>query len=449
VIPTFLRESFGVQVSSIIGSTLISRTTTPLSDAACRTAKPRDRAYKLFDGDGLYLLVQANGRKGWRMRYVKPDGKEGLTSFGNYPVISLTDARTKWLEVKRLLVQGIDPVQNKRNVKIEAEARGRTFEDVALNWHREMSAKWTPGHSNAVLRRLQTYVFPLIGARPIVDLDTHDLLQPLEAIKRKGSIDVALRVKNYLLNIMREAKRARLISVNPAYDLEGSVKPRRVTHRPALSLSRLPELQERIACYKGRALTRLTVLLSLHLFVRSSELRFARWNEFDVKRAVWEIPDSRPELEGVTFSTRGTKMAGDVHLVPLSPQAITLLKQIHSMTGGFELVFAGDANPRKPLSENTVNKALRTMGYDTQTEICGHGFRTMACSALIESGLWSETAIERQMSHRERNSVRAAYIHKAEFIEERRLIMNWWSEYLEANRDEHVTPHEFANGLSH
>jgi len=423
----------------------MSRTTTPLSDAACRTAKPRDRAYKLFDGEGLYLLVQANGRKGWRMRYVKPDGKEGLTSFGNYPVISLMDARTKWLEVKKLLAQGIDPVQNKRNVKIESRARGRTFEDVALSWHSEMSAKWTSGHSKAVLRRLQNYVFPLIGTRPIVDLDTHDLLQPLEAIKRKGSIDVALRVKNYMLNIMREAKRSRLISVNPAYDLEGSVKARRVIHRPALILSRLPELQERIARYKGRALTRLTVLLSLHLFVRSSELRFARWNEFDMKRAVWEIPDTRSALEGVTFSTRGTKMAGDVHLVPLSPQAITLLKQIRSVTGGFELVFAGDANPRKPLSENTVNKALRTMGYDTQTEICGHGFRTMACSALIESGLWSETAIERQMSHRERNSVRAAYIHKAEFIEERRLIMNWWSEYLDENRNEHVTPHEFAN----
>jgi len=423
----------------------MSRTTTPLSDAACRTAKPRDRAYKLFDGEGLYLLVQANGRKGWRMRYVKPDGKEGLTSFGNYPVVSLTDARAKRLELKRLLTQGIDPIENKRSVKKEAEVKSRTFEDVALDWHRDMSPRWTPGHSKNVLRRLQTYVFPHIGARSIVELDTHDLLQPLETIKQKGSIDVALRVKNYLLNIMREAKRSRLISVNPAYDLEGSIKPRRVTHRPALPLSRLPELLERIDSYKGRTLTRLAVMLSLHLFVRSSELRFARWSEFDLKGAVWEIPDTRPALEGVSFSTRGTKMEGDIHLVPLSSQAIALLKRIQVITGGYDLVFAGNANPRKPLSENTVNKALRTMGYDTQSEICGHGFRTIACSALVESGMWSVTAIERQMSHKERNSVRAAYIHKAEFIEERRLIMNWWSEYLEANRDEGVTPHDFAN----
>lgn len=422
----------------------MSRTTTPLSDAACRSAKPRERHYKLFDGDGLYLLVQTNGRKGWRLRYVKPDGKEGLTSLGNYPVITLIDARAKRLELKRLLSQGIDPIENKRSVKKEADAKGRTFEDVALDWHRDMSPRWTPSHSKNVLRRLQTYVFPHIGARSVVELDTHDLLQPLEAIKQKGSIDVALRVKNYLLNIMREATRNRLISVNPAYDLEGSIKPKRVTHRPALPLSRLPELLERIDSYKGRALTRLAVMLSLHLFVRSSELRFARWNEFDLKRAVWEIPDTRAALEGVSFSTRGTKMEGDIHLVPLSRQAIALLKNIQAITGGYDLVFAGDANPRKPLSENTINKALRTMGYDTQSEICGHGFRTMACSALVESGLWSETAIERQMSHRERNSVRAAYIHKAEFIEERRLIMNWWSEYLEANHEEHFSPREFA-----
>ncbi|WP_460149057.1 tyrosine-type recombinase/integrase [Pseudomonas sp. S3_E10] len=424
----------------------MSRTTTPLSDAECRTAKPKSRPYGLFDGEGLFLLVQPTGRKGWRFRYSKPNGKQGLTSFGNYPVVGLADARAKRLEAKRLLMQGIDPVENKRNVKIEAEIRGRTFEDVALNWHKDMSIRWTPGHAKNVLRRLQTYVFPCIGARSILDLDTHDLLQPLEAIKKKGSIDVALRVKNYLMNIMREAKRARLISVNPAYDLEGSIKPQRTAHRPALPLSRLPELQERIANYKGRLLTRLTVMLSLHLFVRSSELRFARWCEFDLERAVWEIPDTRAALEGVAFSTRGTKMDGDVHLVPLSPQAIALLKQIQALTGGFELVFAGDANPRKPLSENTVNKALRTMGYDTRSDICGHGFRTMACSALVESGLWSETAIERQMSHRERNSIRAAYIHKAEFIEQRRLLMQWWSNYLEANRVEHVTPHEYANG---
>ena len=425
----------------------MSRTTAPLSDAACRLAKPTDRAYKLFDGDGLYLLVQRNGRKGWRLRYVKPDGREGLTSLGNYPVITLVEARRKRLEAKRLLAEGIDPVQKKQEAKVVTEAKGRSFESVATTWHKQMSAKWAPGHSKTVMSRLKTHVFPVIGARNIAELDTFDLLQPLEAIKQRGTIDVALRVQNYLQSIMREAKRCRLITENPAHDLEGSIKAQRVTHRPALPLSRLPELLALIDSYHGRALTRLTVLLSLHVFVRSSELRFARWSEFDLKRGSWEIPDTRPALDGVPFSTRGTKMAGDIHLVPLSPQAVNLLEQIRTRTGEFDLVFAGDANPSKPMSENTVNSALRKMGFDTKTEICGHGFRAMACSALIESGLWSETAIERQMSHKERNNVRAAYIHKAEFAEERRLIMNWWSRYLEANRQEHVTPHEFANQI--
>ena len=423
----------------------MSRTTAPLSDSACRLAKPTDRAYKLFDGDGLYLLVQPNGRKGWRLRYVKPDGKEGLTSFGNYPVISLADARRKRLEAKRLLAEGIDPVEKKQKAKADAAIKGRTFESVAMAWHKQMSTKWAPGHSKTVMSRLKTHVFPLLGARNIAELDTFDLLQPLEAIKLRGTIDVALRVQNYMQSIMREAKRSRLITANPAYDLEGSIKAPRVVHRPALPLSRLPELLVLIDTYHGRALTRLTVLLSLHVFVRSSELRFARWSEFDLKRGTWDMPDTRPALDGVPFSTRGTKMAGDIHLVPLSPQAADLLEQIHALTGEFDLVFAGDAKPWKPMSENTVNSALRKMGFDTKNEICGHGFRSMACSALIESGLWSETAIERQMSHKERNNVRAAYIHKAEFIEERRLIMNWWSRYLEANRQEHVTPHEFAN----
>ncbi|MGI4837309.1 MAG: tyrosine-type recombinase/integrase [Janthinobacterium lividum] len=422
----------------------MSRTTAPLTDTACRSAKPTDRAYKLFDGDGLYLLVQPNGRKGWRFRYVKPDGREGLTSFGNYPVITLADARRKRLEAKRQLANGIDPIESKRDAKTTAAINGRTFEEVALDWHKEMSAKWAPGHSKTVLSRLKTHVFPLIGARPIVELDTHDLMTPLEAIKKRGTIDVALRVQNYLQSIMREAKRLRLITQNPAHDLEGSIKAPRVKHRPALPLARLPELLELIDTYRGRALTRLTVMLSLHVFVRSSELRFARWNEFDLKRGIWEIPDTRPALDGVPFSTRGTKMAGDIHLVPLSPHAVTLLEQIHKITGKFDLVFAGDAKPWKPMSENTVNAALRTMGYDTRADICGHGFRAMACSALIESGLWSETAIERQMSHKERNNVRAAYIHKAEFLEERRMIMTWWSRFLEANREDHVTPHEFA-----
>ncbi len=288
-----------------------------------------------------------------------------------------------------------------------------------------MVPKWAPGHAKTVLSRLKTHVVLLLGARAIVELDTYDLMQPLEAVTKRGIIDVALRIKNYLQSIVREAKRLRLIMANAAHDLDGSIKRPRVTHRPALPLSRLPEVQARIDGYKGHPPTRLTVMLSLHVFVRSSELRFARRDEFDLNRGIWEITDTRPALDGVPFSTRGTKMAGDIHVVPLSPQAVGLLEQIHAITGKFDLGFAGNAKPWKPMSENTVNAALRTMGYDNKVDICGQGFRAMACSALVESGLWSETAIERQMSHKERNNVRAAYTHKIEFLEERRMIMTW------------------------
>lgn len=269
----------------------MSRTTAPLSDAACRSGKPTDRAYKLFDGNGLSLLVQPNGRKGWRLRYVKPD----------------------------------------------AEMKGQSFENVATTWHKQMSAKSAPGHSKTVMSRLKTHVLPLLGARSIAELDTFDLLQPLEAIKQRGTIDVALRVQSYLQSIMRDAKRSRLISTNPAHDLEGSIKALRVVHRPALPLSRLPELLALIDTYPGRALTRLTVLLPLNVFVRSSELRFARWSEFDLKRGTWEIPDTRPELDAVPFSTRGTKMAGDIHLAPLSPQAVGFRQQNRNLRPWFPL----------------------------------------------------------------------------------------------------------------
>ncbi len=187
----------------------------------------------------------------------------------------------------------------------------------------------------------------------------------------------------------------------------------------------------------------LAVELTLLVFIRSSELRFARWSEVDFETAMWTIPGEREPLEGVKHSHRGSKMRTP-HLVPLSRQALAILEKIKSMSGNRELIFIGDHDPRKPMSENTVNKALRVMGYDTKVEVCGHGFRTMACSSLIESGLWSRDAVERQMSHQERNSVRAAYIHKAEHLGERRLMVQWWADFLDANRQQSISPFDYA-----
>lgn len=179
------------------------------------------------------------------------------------------------------------------------------------------------------------------------------------------------------------------------------------------------------------------------VFIRSSELRFARWSEVDFETAMGTIPGERELLEGVKHSQRGSKMRTP-HLVPLSRQALAILEQIKRMSGNRELIFVGDHDPRKPLSENTVNTALRVMGYETKKEVCGHGFRTMACSSLIESGLWSRDAVERQMSHQERSSVRVAYIHKAEHLGERRLMLQWWADYLDENRQHVISPFEYA-----
>lgn len=248
---------------------------------------------------------------------------------------------------------------------------------------------------------------------------------------------------------MRYAVHQGLIENNPAANLDGVTAPPVKNHYPALPLERLPELLTRINCYqKGRELTRLAVLLTLHLFIRSSELRFARWDEIDFRNNIWTLPATREILPGVRYSGRGAKMRTP-HIVPLSRQAIDILIQIKDISGHQKLVFPGDHNPYKPMCENTVNKALRLMGYDTKSEICGHGFRAMACSALMETGLWSQDAVERQMSHQERNSVRLAYIHKAEHLHARQKMMQWWSDYLDMCQREYIPPYIWSRANHH
>lgn len=237
---------------------------------------------------------------------------------------------------------------------------------------------------------------------------------------------------------MRHAVHQGMIENNPASNLEGIIAASVKRHYPALPLERLPELLNRIDGYRqGRELTRLAVSLTLHVFIRSSELRFARWTEISFKNKIWTIPTTRESIPGVRYSDRGTKMLTP-HIVPLSHQTIGILKQIREISGDQALLFPSISKPSRPMSENTVNKALRLMEYNTKEDVCGHGFRAMACSALIESGLWSQDVVERQMSHQERNSVRAAYIHKAEHLEARKAMMQWWSDYLDRCREEFV-----------
>ncbi|AUV45437.1 TPA: integrase arm-type DNA-binding domain-containing protein [Citrobacter freundii] len=411
-----------------------------LTDIKVRSAKPQEKEYTLVDGDGMFLLIHPNGSKYWRFRF-RFGGKQHLMAFGVYPETSLADARQKREEARRLVAAGIDPREHKRAVKEEQAKENITFESVAREWH-AANKKWSEEHSRRVLKSLEDNLFSAIGKRSIEELKTRDLLAPIKVVEATGRFEVASRLQQRTTAIMRYAVQSGLIDYNPAQEMAGAVASSNRVHRPALELKRLPELLHRIDGYTGRPMTRLAVELTLLIFIRSSELRFARWSEIDFETAMWTIPAEREVIEGVKHSQRGSKMRTP-HLVPLSRQALDILKQVHKLSGNRDFVFVGDHNPRKPMSENTVNKALRVMGYDTKVEVCGHGFRTMACSSLIESGLWSRDAVERQMSHMERNSVRAAYIHKAEHLDERRLMLQWWADYLDANRTKEVSPFSF------
>ncbi|HHL6456224.1 TPA: tyrosine-type recombinase/integrase [Escherichia coli] len=413
-----------------------------LTDIKVRTTKPSDKPFKLTDGQGMHLLINPNGSKYWRLQY-RFGGKQKVLALGVYPMVSLGEARRKRDEAKKLVSDGIDPSEKKKADKIE-QSEALTFEAVARDWHTACKRKWSDSHSERVLKSMEDGLFTAIGKRKIFELNTRDLIAPIKAVEASGRLEVASRLQQRTTAVMRYAVQNGLIDYNPAQDMSGAITVAKRTHRPALPFDRFSELLERIESFKGRKLTKLAVKLTLLIFIRSSELRFARWSEIDFENAMWTIPGERELLPGVKHSHRGSKMKTP-HLVPLSRQALELLKAIREISGECDLVFIGDHDFRKPMSENTVNKALRAMGYDTTVEVCGHGFRAMACSALIESGKWSRDALERQMSHQERNSVRAAYIHKAEHLDERRLMLQWWADYLDETTKRRIAPFDFNN----
>ncbi|HAG8181407.1 TPA: tyrosine-type recombinase/integrase [Escherichia coli] len=406
-----------------------------LTSAKIRTLKPSDKPFKVSDSHGLYLRVKPGGSRHWYLKY-RISGKESRIALGTYPAISLSDARQQREGIRKMLALNINPVQQRAAVR-GSRTPEKVFKNVALAWHKS-NRKWS---QNTADRLLNNHIFPVIGNLPVSELKPRHFIDLLKGIEEKGLLEVASRTRQHLSNIMRHAVHQELIDTNPAANLGGVTTPPVRRHYPALPLERLPELLERIGAYhQGRELTRHAVLLMLHVFIRSSELRFARWSEIDFTNRVWTIPATREPIIGVRYSGRGAKMRMP-HIVPLSEQSIAILKQIKDITGNNELIFPGDHNPYKPMCENTVNKALRVMGYDTKKDICGHGFRAMACSALMESGLWAKDAVERQMSHQERNTVRMAYIHKAEHLEARKAMMQWWSDYLEACRESYAPPY--------
>lgn len=426
----------------------MARKIIPLSDSKCTGAKPQEKDYSLYDGQGLILYVRKSGTKVWRYKYKRTNGKDGLMTLGNFPALSLKTARDKRRELEELIANGIDPIDHADIQKARLD-NSYSFEAIARDWHKEYSntGRWIAHTAERALKNLEDYVFPIIGKQPIDAVKPKDLVKVLRSLEESGYAEVLKKTRQRFSSIFSYAISRGLIEENPAYFLKDVfVKTKKPKHHPQLPLEQLPELLRRLENDKGYPTTKLCTAFALHTFVRSSEFRFARWSEFDLQKGIWTIPGERELIPGQKFSNRGAKMKLD-HLIPLSPQAITLLTEIRKYSGMTKNVFPKNGDPQGFISESTINKTLRRIGYNTNTDICGHGFRGMACSALVQSTLFQKEAVEKQMSHQERDQVRLAYTHQAEYLEERKAMLNWWSNYLEANQVEYISPYDFTQQL--
>lgn len=426
----------------------MAKTVIPLSETKCSAAKPQEQDYSLFDGNGLILYVRSSGSKVWRYKYKRYNGKIGNMTLGKFPALSLKNAREKRRELEGLLANGIDPIDHEL-FKITSKRKALSFESVARDWHREYknTGRWVEDTAERALRNLEDYVFPAIGKKPFDTVKPKDLISVIRSIEEQGYTEVVKKTRQRLISIYAYAISRGVTEDNTAYFLKDVfVKTKKPKHHPQLPLNKLPELLGRLEADQSYPITKLCVFFALHTFVRSSEMRFARWDEFDLQKGIWTLPATREAIPGQKFSNRGAKMKAD-HLIPLSPQAIAILKEIYSYSGMTKNVFPKNGDPNGFISESTINKTLRRIGYDTTSDVCGHGFRGMACSALVQSTLFQKEAVEKQMSHQERDQVRLAYTHQAEYLEERKAMLNWWSDYLDANRQQHISPYDFTKQL--
>jgi integrase len=385
----------------------------PLSDVAIRNAKPGDKDLRLFDGGGMFLLITPKGAKWWRLKY-RFGGKNKLLSLGVYPEVGLKQAREERDKARDLLRQGIDPSAARKRVKQSLKVdQENAFELIAKEWHGKQSARWTPDHAARVLDSLADNVFPDLGAVPVKDITAQDLLTTLRKIEARGAHETATRVLQRCSAVFRYAIVTGRTTYNPAADLKGALTPQKVTHRAALSAADLPEFFEKLDAYQGQRQTVLALRLLVLTFVRTLELRGARWEEFDFEAAEWRIPAERMKMK-------------EPHIVPLSRQALEVLAELRTLNGGYELVFPG-VKPSQPISENTVLYALYRMGYHSRAT--GHGFRATASTVLNELG-HPPDVIERQLAHAPRNKVRAAY-NRAQYLPERKKLMQAWADYLD------------------
>lgn len=391
----------------------------PLSDTSVRAAKPRAKDYKLFDGHGMFLLVRPNGTKLWRLKY-RIDGKEKLLSFGQYPEVTLKDAREATQEARKLIIRGICPIEHKKTTKELLEAaKLNSFEITARKWV-DHQTHWTERHKDRVLSSFERYVFKQIGTLPVGNVKAPDVLRIARQLEAQGLGETVRRIIQRISGVMRFAIAEGKAEQDPCPSLRGALKAAPVKHMAALSVDKVPELLRRIKEYNGHEQTRLALQFMALTFVRTIEMRGARWEEFDLGKALWRIPGERMKME-------------QEHLVPLPKQALKVLDRLKEIGNGSDFVFPATTSRTRCMSENTVLYALYRMGYHGR--MTGHGFRSVASTILNESGKWQVDAIERQLAHAPASSgpVRAAY-NRSQYLEERTRMMQWWANKLDALR---------------
>ncbi|QOJ23825.1 MAG: tyrosine-type recombinase/integrase [Gammaproteobacteria bacterium] len=389
-----------------------------LTDLACKNATAEGgKVRKLHDGQGLYLWVYEDGRKYWRLRYKIHDTEKSL-SLGVYPVVGLKQAR-QLAQIERVKLSGnIDPsIDRQINKQKAKEAAANSFEAVAREWSTKQTHTWAKSHAKDVLRRLESNVFPYIGMYPISTIEAPQLLNMIRIIEQRGSYDLAHRVLGVCGQVFRYGVSTSRCNRDPSGDLRGALTPHKKKNQAAVKPEELPELLRAIATYEsiGDRQTQLALRLLALTFVRTNELIGALWEEIDLSNALWIVPATRMKMK-------------NEHVVPLTHQALNILTELKTIAGDSRYLLPG-RNPNKPISNNTLLFALYRLGY--KGKMTGHGFRAVASTALNESGLFNPDAIERQLAHGERNEIRGAY-NRAEYLPERKRMMIWWSNHIEA-----------------
>lgn len=388
----------------------------PLTKTAIAKAQPRSKQYKLADFNGLYVLVTRNGKKYFRFNYRTHKGKSKTLALGVFPEVTIEEARERLKEAKKLLTDGIDPSEYKKQKKLTQFHTENTFEAIAREWFAKKVSVWVPSHARTVISRLENDVFPVLGSRPINEITAPDVLFVLRQIENRGAIETAHRAKRVCGQIFRYGISTGRCQRDHTADLKDALTPIKIQHRAAITNpSEVGALLRTIDNYKGSFVVKAALRLAPLVFVRPGELRHAEWAEIDFERSEWRIPAHKMKMKRE-------------HIVPLAPQALVVLKELYPFTRNSKYVFPNPRSVQRCMSENALLAALRRMGYE-KTEMTPHGFRAMASTLLHEQG-WPSEIIEIQLAHSDLNKVRESYNH-ARYLVKRREMMIAWANYLD------------------